>query len=119
MDILTFIGLGLLAGICSGFLGIGGGTIIIPVLVYFFGLTQHQAQGTTLALMVPPIGLLAALKYYYEGNVNIRMAIFIALGFFIGGLLGAYLVSPVPEPILKKVFGIFLIAVALKMIIGK
>jgi len=119
MDILTFIGLGLLAGICGGFLGIGGGTIIIPVLVYLFGLTQHQAQGTTLALMVPPIGLLAALKYYYEGNVNIRMAIFIALGFLIGGLLGAYLVSPVPESILKKVFGLYLIAIALKMIIGK
>ena len=119
MNISVYIALGLLAGICSGFLGIGGGTIIIPVLVYVFGLSQHQAQGTTLALMVPPIGLLAALKYYYEGNVNIQIAIFVCLGFFIGGLLGAYLVTPVPEPILKKVFGIFLIGVALKMIIGK
>jgi len=119
MNIMSYIALGLLAGTCSGFLGIGGGTIIIPVLVYAFGLTQHQAQGTTLALMVPPIGLLAALKYYYEGNVNIQIAIFVCLGFFIGGLLGAYLVTPVPEPILKKVFGIFLIGVALKMIVGK
>ncbi len=119
MNILLYVALGLLAGTCSGFLGIGGGTIIIPVLVYVFGLTQHQAQGTTLALMVPPIGLLAALKYYYEGNVNIQIAIFVCLGFFIGGLLGAYLVTPVPEPILKKVFGLFLMGVALKMLLGK
>lgn len=119
MDISLYIALGLLAGTCSGFLGIGGGTIIIPVLVYAFGLTQHQAQGTTLALMVPPIGLLAALKYYYEGNVDIRIAAFVCLGFFIGGLLGAHLVTPVPEAILKKVFGLFLIGVALKMILGK
>ncbi len=119
MNILLYILLGLLAGVCSGFLGIGGGSIIIPVLVYIFGLSQHQAQGTTLALMVPPIGLLAALKYYYEGNVDIQIAIFICIGFFIGGLLGAYLVSPVPEPILKKAFGIFLSIVALRMIFGK
>jgi uncharacterized membrane protein YfcA len=119
MSLLLYVALGLLAGICSGFLGIGGGTIIIPVLVYVFGLTQHQAQGTTLALMVPPIGLLAALKYYYQGNVNIQIAIFVCLGFFIGGLLGACLVTSVPDPVLKKVFGIFLIGVATKMIIGK
>ena len=119
MTILLYIGLGLLAGVCSGFLGIGGGTIIIPILVYFFGLTQHQAQGTTLALMVPPIGLLAAMKYYYQGNVNIKIALFVCLGFFIGGLLGAYLVTPVPEPVLKKTFGIFLMAVGLRMVLGK
>ncbi|MGD9014902.1 MAG: sulfite exporter TauE/SafE family protein, partial [Candidatus Omnitrophota bacterium] len=101
MSLLLYVALGLLAGICSGFLGIGGGTIIIPVLVYVFGLTQHQAQGTTLALMVPPIGLLAALKYYYQGNVNIQIAIFVCLGFFIGGLLGACLVTSVPDPVLK------------------
>jgi uncharacterized membrane protein YfcA len=119
MNICLYIALGLLAGICSGFLGLGGGTIIIPILVYVFGLTQHQAQGTTLALMVPPIGLLAALKYYYEGNVNVQIAIFVCLGFFIGGLLGAYLVTSVPDALLKKIFGIFLIAVAINMIIGK
>ncbi|MFC1658280.1 sulfite exporter TauE/SafE family protein [Candidatus Omnitrophota bacterium] len=119
MNTSLYIGLGLLAGICSGFLGIGGGTIIIPVLVYVFGLTQHQAQGTTLALMVPPIGLLAALKYYSEGNVDIRIAAFICLGFFIGGLLGAYLVTPVPDAALKKIFGLFLFGVAIKMVIGK
>ncbi len=68
MNYFVYIMLGLIAGVASGFLGIGGGTIIIPALIFLFGLTQHQAQGTTLALMVPPIGLLAALKYYYEGS---------------------------------------------------
>jgi len=119
MQIIWYIILGLFAGISSGFLGIGGGSIIIPILVYVFGLTQHKAQGTTLALMIPPIGLLAAMKYYYEGNVDIKIAAFVCIGFFVGGLLGAYLVTPVPDTVLKKVFGIFLFFISLKMIIGK
>lgn len=119
MNQFLYIILGLAAGIFSGFLGIGGGTILIPVMVYIFGLTQHQAQGTTLALMVPPIGLLAAMRYYYSGNVKIGMAAFICIGFFIGGLIGAHFVQKVPEPMLKKFFGLFLLFVALRMIVGK
>lgn len=119
MDIALYVVVGLAAGIASGFLGIGGGVVIIPILVYFFGLTQHQAQGTTLALMIPPIGLLAALKYYRDGNVDIRIAAFICIGFFIGGLLGAYLVSPIPDHILRRVFGVFLLGISLKMMLGK
>jgi uncharacterized protein len=116
---LSYILVGLLAGILSGLLGIGGGVIIIPLLVYFYGLTQHQAQGTTLALMVPPIGILAALSYYYHGNVNIPIALFIGLGFLVGGLIGAIIVQPVPDYLLKKIFGVFLLLVALKMLLGK
>jgi uncharacterized membrane protein YfcA len=119
METYLYVALGLLAGIASGFLGIGGGVIIIPILVYFFGFSQHEAQGTTLALMIPPIGLLAAIKYYRDGNVDIRVVAFVCIGFFLGGLLGAYLVSPVPDHILRKVFGVFLFAIALKMITGK
>lgn len=115
----TYIALGLMAGIASGFLGIGGGSILIPVLVYLFGLSQHQAQGTTLAIMVPPIGLLAAWKYYSEGNVKLGMAAFICLGFLVGGLVGAILVHKVPASILKKIFGGFLLLVSLNMILGK
>ena len=115
----AYIILGLVAGIASGFLGIGGGTILIPVLVYMFGLTQHQAQGTTLALMVPPIGLLAAMKYYSEGNVKLNMAAFICIGLFVGGLIGALFVHRIADPHLKKVFGIFLFFISLKMIFGK
>ncbi|UCG34626.1 MAG: sulfite exporter TauE/SafE family protein [Candidatus Omnitrophota bacterium] len=117
--IAAYIILGLVAGIASGFLGIGGGTILIPVLVYMFGLTQHQAQGTTLALMVPPIGLLAAMKYYFEGNVKINMAAFICIGFFVGGLIGALFVHKVSDPHLKKIFGVYLLFISLKMIFGK
>jgi uncharacterized membrane protein YfcA len=119
MNQLLYIVLGLVAGIFGGIFGIGGGTILIPALVYLFGLTQHQAQGTTLAIMVPPIGLLAALRYYYSGNVKLGMAGFICLGFFIGGLIGASLIQNLADPALKKLFGIFLLLVSLRMILGK
>lgn len=118
-NFLFFLIMGLIAGILSGFLGIGGGTILIPLLVYLLGFSQHQAQGTTLAIMVPPIGLLAALKYYKEGNVNLPIAIFVCLGFFIGGYFGAELAHKISDNLLKKIFGLFLLGVALKMIWGK
>jgi uncharacterized membrane protein YfcA len=111
--------LGLVAGIFSGFLGLGGGAIIIPALVYLFGFTQHQAQGTTLAMMVPPIGLLAAVHYYMQGHVKISVALLMCIGFFVGGLLGAMFVERVPDPLLKKTFGVFFLFVSLKMIFGK
>jgi hypothetical protein len=111
--------LGLVAGIFSGIFGLGGGIIIIPAMVFLFGMSQHQAQGTTLALMVPPIGLLAAWVYYKQGFVDLKMAAFICLGFFIGGLLGAEFAVGIPEPILKKIFGAVLLSVSLKMILGK
>jgi uncharacterized membrane protein YfcA len=111
--------LGLTAGVFGGMFGIGGGVILIPALVYFFGLTQHQAQGTTLAIMVPPIGLLAAWRYYQSGNVKLGMAVLICAGFFAGGYLGASLVQKVPELLMKRMFGSFLMLVALKMIFTK
>lgn len=119
MQQALYILLGLVAGVCGGFLGIGGGTILIPVMVYIFGLTQHQAQGTALALMVPPIGLLAAMRYYQNGNVKIGMALFICLGFFIGGWIGANLVQGVPDLALKRIFGVYLLLIAVKMIVGR
>ncbi len=119
MSILLYIILGLIAGTCSGFLGIGGGVILVPALVYAFGLTQHQAQGTTLALMIPPIGLLAALKYYSEGNVNLQIAGFICLGFLLGGLIGAHLVVSVSDTALRRAFGFFILIIAVKMIFTK
>ncbi|MDP3791902.1 MAG: sulfite exporter TauE/SafE family protein [Candidatus Omnitrophota bacterium] len=114
---LSYILLGLAAGIFSGFMGLGGGILLTPVLVYIFGLTQHQAQGTSLAVMVPPITLLAALRYYYSGNVKLDIAMFIALGFIVGGLVGAQMVQTIPDMILKKIFGVILLAVAIKMIV--
>jgi len=114
-----YIFLGLMAGILSGVLGIGGGILLVPALIFLFGLTQHEAQGTTLALMVPPIGLLAAMRYYQSGNVKLSIAAFICIGFFIGGLLGANMVQDLPGPLLKKIFGFFMLLVALKMIFSK
>jgi len=119
MNQILYIILGLIAGIFGGMFGIGGATILIPALVFLFGLTQHQAQGTTLAILVPPIGLLAALRYYYSGNVKLGMAALICLGFFIGGYIGASLVQNVSDPLLKKLFGVFLLFVAVRMILTK
>lgn len=114
---LAYILLGLTAGTFSGFMGLGGGILLTPALVYIFGLSQHQAQGTSLAVMVPPITLLAALRYYYGGNVKINVAMFIALGFVAGGLIGAHIVQFIPDLILKKVFGAVLLLIAIKMIV--
>ncbi|MDE1890059.1 MAG: sulfite exporter TauE/SafE family protein [Planctomycetota bacterium] len=119
MNIFLYLLLGLVAGILSGLIGVGGGVIIIPALVFLFGLSQHQAQGTTLALMVPPIGLLAAWTYYKQGFVDLKIAIFICMGFFLGGLLGAKLATGMSNAALEKVFGIVLLLVALKMIFAK
>jgi len=119
MNIFLYILLGLVAGIFSGLIGIGGGIIIVPMLVLLFGLSQHTAQGTTLALMVPPIGLLAALAYYKQGFVDLKIAAFICVGFFIGGLFGAKFALGIPETILKKMFGAALLLVSVKMILGK
>jgi uncharacterized membrane protein YfcA len=116
IDIVLYVLLGLLAGILSGLIGIGGGIIIIPALILLFGLTQHQAQGTTLALMVPPIGLLAAWTYYTHGYVDLKIAAFVCLGFFIGGLFGAKLATGLSTEILQKVFGVALLLIALYMI---
>jgi uncharacterized protein len=119
MNHVLFIILGLIAGILGGMFGIGGGAILIPALVFFFGLSQHQAQGTTLAIMVPPIGLLAAMRYYQSGNVKLDIAAFVCLGFFIGGLIGANIIQGLPDMLLKRMFGAFLLLVSLRMIFTK
>jgi uncharacterized membrane protein YfcA len=119
MNIFLFILLGLTAGVLSGLLGIGGGILIVPALVLVGGLAQHTAQGTTLALMVPPIGLLAAWTYFKQGHVDVKIAALICLGFFFGGLLGAKLATATHPVLLKKLFGVALLITALKMILSK
>ena len=86
---LLYVILGLVAGVLSGVIGIGGGVIIVPVLVLLFGMSQHHAQGTTLALLIPPIGILAAWTYYKAGYVDLRVAALVAVGFFAGSFLRA------------------------------
>lgn len=119
MNVLLYILLGLVAGIFSGLIGIGGGIIIVPVLVLVFGLSQHSAQGTTLALMVPPIGLLAAWAYYKQGFVDLKIAAFVCLGFFVGGFIGAKFAAKIPDDTLRKIFGGVLLLASLKMIFFK
>lgn len=119
MNIILYLLLGLFTGILSGLFGIGGAIIIIPTLVLLFKLNQHMAQGTTLALMVPPIGLLAAWTYYKQGYVDFKIAGLICLGFFFGGLIGAKFAVNIPDQILRKMFGVLLLLVSLRMIFMK
>jgi len=114
--ILLFM-VGILAGTLGGLVGIGGGVIIVPLLVLAFKFTQHQAQGTTLALMIPPIGILAAAAYYKQDYVDIRAAALIAAGFFVGGLLGSKIAIGLPNTVLEKIFGGMLLVIGLKMIL--
>lgn len=105
LNTLSFLILGLIAGSFSGLVGVGGGVIIVPALVILFGFTQQQAQGTTLTLLVPPIGILAAYTYYKNGYVDFKVAGLICLGFLLGGLIGSKLAVELNEYWLKKIFG--------------
>lgn len=116
---VLYVALGLFIGYLSGLIGIGGGVVLVPILVYLFKYTQHQAQGTTLALMVPPIGLLAAWTYYKNGYVDLRVAGLLCIGFILGGLLGAKTAIALPDVLLKRIFGAALLLVSLKMLLGK
>ena len=119
MQEIQFIALGLVVGAVAGMLGIGGAVLIVPVLVYIFGWEQHMAQGTTLAMLIPPIGILAAWKYYQAGHVDIRVAALMCIGFFVGGYFGGLIANQLPADMLRKIFGIVLLLVSLKMILGK
>ena len=114
-----YIFTGLLAGLLSGLIGIGGGTIIVPILVIFSGLSQKMAQGTTLALLVPPIGILAAWTYYKQGYVDFPIAGLICVGFIFGGLIGAKFATNLSNQTLERIFGIALLIIAIKMIFSK
>ncbi|MEW5895626.1 MAG: sulfite exporter TauE/SafE family protein [Candidatus Omnitrophota bacterium] len=112
---LAYLLIGLLTGVVSGFLGVGGAVIMIPAFIFWFGLSQHQAQGTSLAAMLAPVFLLAVLRYYYEGHVNVPMAVIVAVGITAGGLIGAHYAQVVPAIALKRVFGIYLIVIGIRM----
>ena len=119
IKIVLLVSLGFAAGAASGLIGIGGATIIIPALVFIFKFDQHTAQGTTLAMMVPPIGLLAAWVYYKAGYADLRLAAVLAVGFIFGGLVGARYAIALPGPTLQRVFGVGLLLIAVKMIVGR
>jgi uncharacterized protein len=117
--ILILIVIGIITGIMAGMLGIGGAIIMIPALVFLLGITQQTAQGTSLAVMLPPVGIIAAYNYYKAGQVNIRFAIILAVFFLVGSYFGSKLALNLPQALLKKIFGILLLLVAAKMLISK
>ncbi|WP_373524851.1 TSUP family transporter [Nostoc sp.] len=114
-NILICLILGLIAGIVSGMTGIGGGIIILPALIFLFGFSQHQAQGTTLALLVPPIDILAAWTYYKQGYVDLKIAALLCLGFVLGGWLGAKIGTGLSNVILTRIFGVLLLVSAIRV----
>jgi uncharacterized protein len=118
-SIYAYITLGIAAGFLSGLIGIGGGIIIVPVLVFLFGFSQHSAQGTTVALLVLPIGILAALTYYRHGYVDMKAAGFICIGFLAGGYLGAKIATTLSNEFLEKIFAISLLLISLKILFSK
>lgn len=114
--ILILVTIGLLAGMLSGMVGVGGGIIVVPALVFFLGFTQKQAQGTSLALLSLPVVILAALNYYNQGLVEIRTVLVMAVAFLVGGFLGSKIALSVPEESLKRFFAVVLFYTAFKML---
>src|SRR5438445_9566976 len=117
--IWLYLALGIAVGILSGMIGIGGGILIVPVLVYFCHMTQHRAQGTSLGALLLPIGLFAFLEYYRAGNVDVKAALLIALGFAIGGYFGGAWAQHVSDAVLRRTFGAVLVVVGLKMLVER
>ncbi|MDD4671484.1 MAG: sulfite exporter TauE/SafE family protein [Bacteroidales bacterium] len=118
-ELVILLVIGLLAGFTGGSLGLGGGIIIVPALVFIMGLTQHQAQGTSLAVIVFPVAILGAYNYYKAGFINYKFVIVLALAFLVGSYLGSLMSINLPEKILRKIFGFAMLALSVKMIIGK
>jgi uncharacterized membrane protein YfcA len=118
-EILPFLLLGFVAGALSGLIGIGGGVVIVPALVFLFGFSQHKAEGTTLALLVPPVGVLAVLPYFKQGFVDIRSAAFMCLGFLFGGLIGGHLATGLSNMVLQRVFAIALLMIGIRMLFAR
>lgn len=114
--ILLLILVGLVAGTLSGLVGIGGGIIMVPALVMFLGFTQKEAQGTSLGIMLLPVGILAVIQYYKQGYLNFNTVIIISIAFVIGGFLGSKLALSISDAKMKKIFAFLLLFVALKML---
>lgn len=119
MDIAMMVMLvmiGIAAGTLGGLVGVGGGIIIVPALIYFLGFSQFQAQGTSLALIMFPVGILAVIQYYKQGHVDFRYVILLALGFVVGGYLGSKISLSLPQLTVKRIFAILMLVIAVKML---
>lgn len=116
--IAVFIGIGLFSGIIAGTFGVGGGILIVPGLVLLAGFSQHAATGTSLAVLLPPVGLGAVVEYYRRGDVDVRAALIIALCLFIGAWVSSHAAARIPDAVLKLTFGIFIILVGIYLVVS-
>ena len=117
--LLMLLLIGVVTGVMAGMLGIGGAIIMIPAMVFLLGFSQQMAQGTSLAVMLPPIGIFAAYNYWNAGHVNITFALILAGAFIVGSYFGSKIALNLPQTLLKKIFGILLLLVAAKMLFAK
>ena len=117
--ILSLVLIGILAGVLSGLVGVGGGIIMVPLLVMFFGFNQHEAQGTSLAVLAVPVTAVAVFNYYKEGQINLKYAAIIALFFVLGSIVGSKFALTLDQKVLKKIFAVVLVVIAGKMLLEK
>jgi uncharacterized membrane protein YfcA len=117
--LILLIVIGIITGVMAGMLGIGGAIIMVPALVFIMGFNQQMAQGTSLAVMLPPIGIIAAYNYWKAGQMNLKFALILAAAFIIGSYFGSKIAINLPQPVLRKIFGVLLLLVAAKMLLSK
>lgn len=113
-----FVSIGFLGGVLAGLFGVGGGIVIVPALIYWASFSQHQATGTSLAVLLPPIGLGAAIEYYRHGNVNVHAAIILAITMLVESWLGAFAANKIAGPYLRLMFGVFVWGLGAYLIYG-
>jgi uncharacterized membrane protein YfcA len=116
MQVALAIAVGLVGGALGGLIGLGGGFIMVPLLIYLFGMSQHDAQGTSLAVLLPPVGVLTVLQYWRASHVDLPVALWAALGFLVGGYLGGTLAQLIGGATLRRIFAVFLILAAVDLL---
>lgn len=114
--IITLVIIGLASGMLSGLVGVGGGIIIVPALVFFLGFSQLQAQGTSLGLLLLPVGILAVMNYYQKGHIDLKVVGIMSVAFVLGGYLGSKIALVISEALIKKIFAVLLFYTAIKML---
>jgi uncharacterized membrane protein YfcA len=117
--IALIVAIGIVTGILSGMLGIGGAVIMIPAMVFLLGMDQRTAQGTSLWVLLPPISILAAINYLKEGYVNMKFVVILVITFIIGSYFGSKIALSIPQESLRRIFGLLLLVIALKMLFSK
>jgi len=114
--VLILLAIGLFSGMLGGLVGIGGGIVLVPALIYFLGFSQLNAQGTSLALIMFPVGVLGVVNYYKQGHIDFNIVFILAAGFVIGSFLGSKFAMNIPQVFVKKCFAILMIVIAIKML---